>query len=88
MDYGPLETMLKAQPFERFLMRGVDGQSFRVDHPELLVATPTKRSVIFFEPSSAEGDYMFRIIDLSLISTIEPVRPMPDRPAKRKNKGK
>ena len=72
MTSEKLKDMLRAVPFQPFNIRIADGQSIRVDHPEFAVPSPSGRTVIVFEPGD-DDDHM-RIIDLLLVTTLEPVR--------------
>ena len=85
MTAEKVQSMLKAQPFRPFTMTLVDGREFTIDHPEFLWMVPNDRTVVFFERGIS--DSYFTIIDLFLVSTLQPVW-NPPLPPKRNGKRK
>ncbi len=56
---------LKSEPFRPFILKTASGQEFRIDHPEIVVLSPGRRTVYVFEkPDGAV------IIDLLLVESI------------------
>jgi len=58
-----IRDLLRARPFERFLLRLADGQTIPVDHPELLSLSPSGRTAVVFE-----RDDSMRIVDVMLVT--------------------
>jgi hypothetical protein len=77
-----IKDLLKAQPFRPFEMRLTDGQRFVINHPEFAAVSPSGRTVVVFEPG--DEDEHFRVLDILLITTLEPLRQKPNGKPRRK----
>ena len=51
MDIPPLKTCCTARPFRPFTVNLSDGRSFRVAHPDFLIVSPDRATVIVFHES-------------------------------------
>jgi hypothetical protein len=58
------EATLKQAPFKRFTIH-VDGRSIDVDHPEQVLLTPDRSTVVVALPDSG-----IQILDMELISSL------------------
>jgi hypothetical protein len=74
MTSAKLISLLKAEPFNPFRMKLIDGQVLTVDYRRQIAMMPGDSTCIFFE--SSDGDSYFTIVSLDAISTIE-VRKLP-----------
>jgi hypothetical protein len=63
--------MFRAQPFRPFEVRLADGQQIRIDHPEWAFLSPGGRTLMVYERGQDEH---FQMVDVRLITTVEPVR--------------
>ena len=59
----------QARPFQPFSIRLGDGQSLRVEHPEMLAYAPRQRTAVVYR-----RDGSFEIVDLLLVTGLD-VRP-------------
>lgn len=59
------ETMNK-EPFEPFLIHLADGRQIPVEHRELIMASPSGRTIVVMQP-----DDSMNIIDLLLVTDLE-----------------
>jgi hypothetical protein len=66
MTTEALARLHQARPFQPFSIRLGDGQSLRVDHPEMLSYAPKGRTATVY---SDDGD--FQIVDLLLVTGLE-----------------
>ena len=67
MTSDRFEELLKAQPFQPFDIRLADGRAVRVHHPEMALPSPSKRTVVVFQP-----DDSMIIIDVMLAVSLDP----------------
>lgn len=67
----------RAQPFQPFRIQMADGQSFFIDHPELMFVTRNGRTVVFDHDGHVEILSCMLITGLSIPGepSIEPPRP-------------
>ena len=63
-----LNEMMAARPFRPFALRLADGELVRVDHPEFIARSPSRRTVVVF----GSNDQM-KILDLFLVTSLETV---------------
>ena len=56
----------RTKPFNPFAIHMADGRSIRLSHPEYMIMSPTKRTVVVYE----RGD-VFRVLDIRLITERE-----------------
>lgn len=68
MTIEQLRAMHTARPFRPFRIHMADGRDCDVLHPEFLAHTPTGRTVMV-----AKADETFEIIDLLLVTSLEPI---------------
>lgn len=63
-----IRELIRAVPFQPFIVRMADGREYRVDHPDFVFASPSNQSWIFIEDPETE-----RLHQLSglLITSIE-----------------
>ena len=63
-----IRELIRAIPFQPFIVRLADGREYRVDHPDFVFASPNNQSWIFIEEPGTD-----RIHQLSglLITSIE-----------------
>jgi hypothetical protein len=61
--------MLRHQPFQPFLVKTTDGDTFRVEHPDYALVTPRERDVVIFDK-----DDHFRFVAMDHIVSLEPIR--------------
>jgi hypothetical protein len=66
MTIDRLRGMYNAQPFKPFVMHMADGRQVTVVHREFIMAAPSGRTVIVFQP-----DDTVNIIDLLLVTDLE-----------------
>lgn len=66
MTYQQMHALRTAEPFLPFIIHLADGRSVTVHHPELMIFSPKRRTVIVYQP-----DEHFNIIDLKLITDLE-----------------
>jgi hypothetical protein len=78
MSPGKFREMLRSQPFKAFLVKTTDGDTFRVEHPDYALITPTQREVVIFDK-----DDHFRFVAMNHIVSLEPVRNGSRKPGKR-----
>jgi len=81
MTIGKIRDLHSAQPFQRFTIHLADGRSFRVEHPEFLSVSPTGRTIVVHLP-----DDSMHIIDLFLVTSLEPVNGSQRRRARGKRR--
>jgi hypothetical protein len=67
MTIEQLKAVYDAQPFQPFVIHLADGRAMNVDHREFLMAPPTGRTVVVWQPP----DDAFHIIDLLLVTDLE-----------------
>jgi len=79
MTIEQLRKMHEARPFQPFRIHMADGRHLDVVHPEFLAHTPSGRTVMVATPD--EG---FEIIDLLLVTSLEPIS---DGVKRRRRKG-
>lgn len=84
MNADSIRTFLKATPFVPFKLSLQDGREFVVDHPELLVILPDKRTGI--HARRVGQDFEFTWIELPLVATMQPVLNGKHRTRPRKKK--
>jgi hypothetical protein len=68
----------RARPFQPFSIRLGDGQSLRVEHPEMLAYAPKGRTAVVYR-----RDGSFQIIDLLLVTGLDVQAPRNGRSAGR-----
>lgn len=84
MSSQRLRDMLRAKPFQPFELGLADGQRIRVEHPDFAFPSPGGRTLIVFDKRKpGEDDEHFRIIDVLLVTTLEPVNGNRKRKARR-----
>jgi hypothetical protein len=67
MTIEQLRRMHQARPFLPFRVHMADGRHLDVEHPEFLAHTPSGRTVMIARPDEA-----FEIVDLLLVTSLEP----------------
>lgn len=69
MDHREIQALIRRSPFEPFVVRMSNGESYEVRHPELVMLTPA--TLYLFEPASE------KVVRCSLfqIATIEHAEP-------------
>ena len=50
MEMDALRDLKKASPFRTFVVRLKDGRTYRVDHPEKILAPPGGETVVLWDP--------------------------------------
>jgi hypothetical protein len=78
MKAAAVRTVLKAQPFEPFLVKTTDGDTFRVQQPDFAMISPVDTEIIFYDK-----DGHFHIVAMNHIVSVEPVRNGARKPGKR-----
>jgi hypothetical protein len=73
-----VREMLHAVPFRPFLVKTTDGDTFKVEHPEFALVSPSNRDVVIFD-----RDGHFRLVATSHIVSMEPQRNGSRKPGKR-----
>ncbi len=66
MTVEQLRNVHGAQPFRPFTVHMGDGRSFRVDHPEFLSRSQSRRTIIVHQP-----DESFSVLDMLLVTELE-----------------
>jgi hypothetical protein len=66
MTSEQLRNLWKAEPFHPFTIHLADGRNVAVRHSEFLIASPSGRSIIVYQP-----DDSFNVIDLLLVTDLE-----------------
>jgi hypothetical protein len=66
MTIEQLRDTYTAQPFRPFLIHMADGRNVHVRHREYIMASPSGRTVIVYQP-----DDSFNIIDIVLVTDLE-----------------
>ncbi len=66
MTVEQLKNVHGAKPFRPFTVHMGDGRSFRVDHPEFLLRSPSGRTIVVHQP-----DDSFSVLDLLLVTELE-----------------
>ena len=69
MKVTALRNILNAQPFQPFVVKTTDGDTFRVNHPDFAMISPLNTEVIFYDK-----DGHFHIVAMTHIVSLEPVR--------------
>ena len=49
-----IRELIRAVPFQPFLVRMADGREYRADHPDFVFASPSNQSWIFIEDPETE----------------------------------
>ncbi len=75
MTIEQLRRMHQARPFRPFRVHMADGRHLDVSHPEFLAHTPAGRTVVIAQP-----DESFELIDLLLVTSLEPIDGEPRSP--------
>ena len=83
MTIEQLRQMQQARPFRPFRVHMADGRHLDVVHPEFLAHTPTGRTVMIARP-----DESFEVIDLLLVTSLEPIDGKPRSGRQRKKPGR
>ena len=78
MKVTGLRSILNAQPFQPFVVKTTDGDTFRVSHPDFTMISPVDTEVIFYDK-----DGHFHIVAMNHIVSLEPVREQPKKAGKR-----
>ncbi len=68
MTIEQLRQMHQGRPFRPFRVHLADGRHFEVLHPEFLAHTLSGRTVMIAQP-----DESFAIVDLLLVTSLEPI---------------
>jgi len=68
-----LQTMMRAQPFEPFVVRLSSGLEFTVRHPDFVAYSPDGTEMSLYDPK-------IHLIDLLLVELLEPVSSQPKQP--------
>jgi hypothetical protein len=66
MTIEQVRNLLKAQPFQPFVIHLADGRQVSVYHQDFLMPSPSGRTVIVYQP-----DDSFNIIDTLLVTDLE-----------------
>ena len=72
MTIEQLRQMHQARPFIPFRVHMADGRHLDVGHPEFLAHTPAGRTIMIARP-----DESFEVIDLLLVTSLEPIDSKP-----------
>ena len=80
MTIEQLRRMHQARPFRPFRVHLADGRDLDVAHPAFLAHTPTGRTVMIAQP-----DESFEVVDLLLVTSLEPINSKP-RPRRQRKK--
>ena len=80
MTIDRLRDMYNAQPFQPFVMQMADGRQVPVVHREVIMAAPSGRTVIVYQP-----DDTVNIIDLLLVTDLE-LKPSTNGSRRRRNR--
>ena len=72
MTIEQLRQMHQARPFSPFRVHMADGRYLDVNHPEFLAHTPAGRTITI-----ARQDDSFEVIDLLLVTSLEPINGKP-----------
>jgi hypothetical protein len=64
-----IRELLRVTPFQPFIIRMADGQEYRIEHPDFILASPNDRTYIFIEQPN---DRVHQLSPL-LITSIESV---------------
>jgi hypothetical protein len=78
MKIAAVRNILRAQPFQPFVVKTTDGDTFRVVHPDFAMISPVETEVIFYDK-----DGHFHIVAVNHIVSLEPVREATRKPGKR-----
>ena len=78
MQSVALRNILNAQPFQPFLVKTTDGDTFHVHHPDFAMISPIDTEVIFYDK-----DGHFRIVAMDHIVSLEPVKDQPKKAGRR-----
>jgi hypothetical protein len=81
MTIEQLRAMHTARPFRAFRIHMADGRDVEVQHPEFLAHTPSGRTIMV-----AKGDETFEIVDLLLVTSLEPTNSQTRRSGRKKTK--
>ena len=65
MTVNRFREALRAEPFQPFMIRLLDGRTFRVRHPEFVAQDPSGRAFALFDAEK------FRVIDLLHVQELE-----------------
>ena len=68
MTIEQLREMLQARPFQPFRIHMADGRHLDVVHPEFLARSPSGRTISVATPHD-----VFEVIDLLLVTSLEPI---------------
>ncbi len=68
MTIEQLRQMHQARPFQPFRIHMADGRHLDVGHPEFRAYPPSGRTVM-----AARADESFEVIDLLLVTSLEPI---------------
>jgi len=79
MTIAQLRKMHQARPFQPFRVHMADGRHLDVEHPEFLAHTPGGRTVMIAQP-----DESFEVLDLLLVTSLEPINGKPRSRRRRK----
>lgn len=78
MTIEQMRTFYQAQPFRPFVIHLADGREVPVGHREFIMAAPSGRTVLVFQP-----DETLNVIDLLLVTDLE-VKPAPNGSTRRR----
>jgi hypothetical protein len=70
--------LLRSKPFKPFLVKTTDGDTFRVEHQDFALVSPSDAQVIIFDK-----DGHSRWVAMNHIVTLEPMRNGSKKPGKR-----
>jgi len=68
MTATEFRDMLTLQPFRPFVVKTIDGDTHRVDHPDYALVSPTKTEVVIYDK-----DGHFRHVAMNHIVSLAPV---------------
>jgi hypothetical protein len=66
MTIDPVRNLYEAVPFRPFVMHLADGREIPVVHHDFIIASPSGRTVIVYQP-----DESFNVVDLLLVTDLE-----------------
>ena len=78
MKVAAVRNIIKAQPFQPFVVKTTDGDTFRVHHPDFAMISPIETEVIFYDK-----DGHFHIVAINHIVSVEPIKEQPKKAGKR-----
>ena len=76
--HDSISDYLHRSPFQPFDLRTADGDTIHVRHPDFIARSPKSEMVTVYDT-----DGHIRTVQLSMVVTLEPVRPKPSKVGKK-----